>query len=130
MSAKLFRHNLSPRLIYFLEIASYVFSADCATQRGTKWTDDDSTEPWGRDLSFIIPVRQPDFWEAPQIKGLVKEVLGFLSNDNYSFRFVPLQRDRANQQRYFESAISEDWPFHSPERVVMFSAGLIPLPAR
>lgn len=122
--ARVFRHNLSPRLIDFLEIASYVFSADCATQRGTKWTDDDSIEPWGRDLSFIIPVRQPEFWEAPQIKDLVKEVLGFLSNDNYSFRFVPLQRDRANQQRYFEFGDLEDWPFHSPERVVMFSGGL------
>jgi hypothetical protein len=122
--AKVFRHNLSPRLIDFLEIASYVFSADCATQRGTKWTDDDSTEPWGRDLSFIIPVRQPDFWEARRIKELIKEVLGFLSNDNYSFRFVPLKQDRADQQRYFEFGDLEDWPFHSPERVVMFSGGL------
>jgi hypothetical protein len=122
--AKVFRHNLSPRLIDFLEIASYVFSADCATQRGTKWTDEDSIEPWGRDLSFVIPVRQPEFWEAPQIKDLVEEVLGFLSNDNYSFRFVPLQRDRAGQQRYFEFGDLEDWPFQSPDRVVMFSGGL------
>ena len=121
--ARVFRHDLSPRLIDFLEIASYVFSADCATQRGTKWNDDDSTEPWGRDLSFIIPVRQPDFWEAPEIKELIEEVLGFLSNDNYSFRFVPLEHDRA-QQRYFEFGSQEHWPFHNPERVVMFSGGL------
>jgi hypothetical protein len=122
--AKVFRHNLFPRLIDFLEIASYVFSADCATQRGRKWADDDSTEPWGRDLSFIIPVRQPDFWQAPRIKDLIEEVLGFLSNDNYSFRFVPLQHDRADQQRYFEFGDLEEWPFQSPERVLMFSGGL------
>ena len=122
--AKIFRHDLSPRLIDFLEIASYVFSADCATPRGTQWTDDDSTEPWGRDLAFVIPVRQPDFWEAAKIKDLVGEVLGFLSNDTYSFRFVPLQRDRADQQPYFEFGDLKNWPFHSPERVLMFSGGL------
>jgi hypothetical protein len=39
--------DLSPRLVDFLEIASYIFSADCATRKGTQWTDDESTEPWG-----------------------------------------------------------------------------------
>ncbi len=122
--ARVFRRDLSPRLIDFLEIASYVFSADCATRRGTQWTDDDSTEPWGRDFAFVIPVRQPDFWEAAKIKDLVRDVLGFLSNDTYSFRFLPLQQDRANQQPYFEFGDQKDWPFHSPERVLMFSGGL------
>src|SRR5439155_14483881 len=36
----------SPRLVDLLEIASYVFSADCATSRGSEWTDDYSTEAW------------------------------------------------------------------------------------
>jgi hypothetical protein len=52
--AKVFRQDLSPRMVDFLEIASYVYSADCATPRGKKWTDDDSVEPWGRDLAFIV----------------------------------------------------------------------------
>jgi hypothetical protein len=122
--ARVFRQNLSPRLIDFLEIVSYVFTADCATSRGKKWTDDYSTEPWGRDFAFVIPVREPDFWDAAKIKGLIEEVLGFLSNDKYSFTFVPLERDRADQQPYFEFGDIKDWPFHRPERVVMFSGGL------
>jgi len=119
-----FHRDLSPRLVDFLEIASYIFSADCATRRGTQWTDDESTEPWGRDFAFVIPVRQPDFWESARIKDLLRDVLGFLSNDAYSFRFVPLQRDRADQQQYFEFGDQQDWPFHSPARVLMFSGGL------
>jgi hypothetical protein len=122
--ARVFRQNLSPRLIDFLEIVSYVFTADCATSRGKKWTDDYSTEPWGRDFAFVIPVREPDFWDAAKIKGLIEEVLGFLSNDKSSFTFVPLERDRADQQPYFEFGDIKDWPFHRPERVVMFSGGL------
>ena len=122
--AKIFRHDLSTRLVDFLEIASYVFSADCATRRGTDWTDDDSTEPWERDFAFVIPVREPDFWGTAKITDLIEEVLGFLSNDKYSFTFVPLERGRADQQPYFEFGDLRNWPFHRPERVLMFSGGL------
>ena len=122
--AKIFRHDLSTRLVDFLEIASYVFTADCATTRGKKWTEDNSTEPWGRDFAFVIPVREPDFWGAADIKDLIEEVLGFLSNDKYSFTFVALERDRADQQPYFEFGDLRTWPFHSPDRVLMFSGGL------
>jgi hypothetical protein len=114
--------NPPPRLIDFLEIASYVFTADCATDRGEEWTEDDSKEAWGRDFAFVIPVREPAFWGAPAIASLVKEVLSFLSNDKYSFTFVPLKQDRA-EQHYFEFAQRQEWPFNAPERVVMFSGG-------
>ena len=122
--AQVFKQDLSPRLVDFLEIASYVFSADCATPRGKKWADEDSTEPWTRDLAFVIPVRDPAFWSAAKIKGLIERVLCFLSNDKYSFTFRQLERDRPAQQHYLQFADQEDWPFHGPERVLMFSGGL------
>jgi hypothetical protein len=114
---------LTPRLIDFLEIASYVYSADCASLRGKKWTDDDSTEPWSRDLSFVIPVREPGFWARQEIQGLIEKILNFLSNDKYSFTFVPIEQDRPAQP-YFEFGDLKGWPFHAPDRVIMFSGGL------
>jgi hypothetical protein len=121
--ARTFQHNISPRLMDFLEIASYVFTADCSTQRG-EWKDDKGEEPWGRDLAFLIGVREPEFWEAPRIKGLIHQVLRFLSNDTYSFQFVSLEKERRAQTPYFEFRDRDDWPFHKPDRVVMFSGGL------
>jgi hypothetical protein len=121
--AKVFNKHLSPRLVDLLEIASYVFSADCATNRGIGWTDEGSTEPWSRDFAFVIPVRDLSFWNTSQNKSLITEVLSFLSNDRYSFTFQPLEHDRPNQQ-YLEFGELEDWPFYSPERVLMFSGGL------
>ena len=121
--ARTFQHNISPRLMDFLEIASYVFTADCSTQRG-EWKDENAEEPWRRDLAFLVGVREPDFWESPKIKGLMQEVLGFLSNDSYSFQFVPLETDRRAQTPYFEFPDRDDWPFHKSDRVVMFSGGL------
>ena len=117
------KYGAIPDHIDFLEIASYVYSADCATPRGKKWTDDDSTEPWSRDLSFVIPVREPEFWGRAEIQCLLEEILNFLSNDKYSFNFVPLKRDRS-EQPYFEFGDLKDWPFHAPDRVIMFSGGL------
>jgi hypothetical protein len=121
--ARTFQHDISPRLMDFLEIASYVFTADCSTQRG-EWKDEKSEEPWGRDLAFLIGVREPEFWESPKVKGLMQEVLRFLSNDTYSFKFVPLEKDRPSHTPYFEFRDQDDWPFHKPDRVVMFSGGL------
>lgn len=121
--ARTFQHNISPRLMDFLEIASYVFTADCCTQRG-EWKDDKAEEPWGRDLAFLIGVRDPYFWEAPKVKSLLQQVLRFLSNDTYSFQFVPLEKDRSAQTPYFEFRDRDDWPFYKPDRVVMFSGGL------
>jgi hypothetical protein len=122
--ARVFNQHLSPRLVDLLEIASYVYAADCATSRGKAWTDDDSTEPWGRELAFVIPVREPAFWNSAEIAHLIIEVLNFLSNDKYSFTFVPLEHDRSDQQQYLEFGELEDWPFYAPERVIMFSGGL------
>jgi hypothetical protein len=121
--ARTFQHNISPRLMDFLEIASYVFTADCSTQRG-EWKNDKEEEPWGRDLAFLIAVREPEFWETPKVKALILEVLRFLSNDAYSFQFVPLEKDRSAKTPYFEFRDHADWPFYKPDRVVMFSGGL------
>jgi hypothetical protein len=87
--AKVFR---LPRLIDFLEIASYVYSADCATPRGTKWIDDDSTEPWRRDFSFVISVREPEFWGRAEIQCLMEEILSTPGPSN------PLARRRTPKQ--------------------------------
>jgi hypothetical protein len=123
--AKVFRQDLSDRLVDFLEIASYVFTADTATPRGKKWADDDSTEPWGRDLAFLVAVREPDLWNDPRIKSALEEVLGFLSDDRYAFSFTPFDRKSIpDQQSYFDFGDSDQWPFYAPNRVLMFSGGL------
>jgi hypothetical protein len=100
-----------------------VFTADCSTTRG-KWTDENSEEPWGRDLAFVIGVREPEFWANPKVNGLIREVLRFLTDDSYSFDFVPLATDREDQTPYFEFHDQMDWAFHQPDRVLMFSGGL------
>jgi 7-cyano-7-deazaguanine synthase in queuosine biosynthesis len=121
--AKVLNKHLSPRLVDLLEVAAYVFTADCATNRGQQWTDDGSTESWDRDLSFVIPVRDVQFWQQNDVRDLLREILNFLSDDKYSFVFLPLEQDRT-AQNYLDFGDLEDWPFCGVDRVLMFSGGI------
>ncbi len=121
--ARVFDRHLSPRLEDALEIAAYVYAADCATPRGGAWADDDTTEPWKRDMRFVIPVRDLSFWDRPDVKPLLAQTLRFLADDTFAFDFR--QDTRVNvRQAYLEFGPDEDWPFHGIDRVLMFSGGL------
>lgn len=115
--------DLTPRLIDFLEIASYVFAADAGTPRGRKWTDDVSTEPWSRDLLFCIAVRDPEFWGQPAVIRTLKHALHFLSDDRVEFLFSR-QTEPASAQLYLQFGPTERWSPEKIDRVVMFSGGL------
>lgn len=122
--ARVLMRRLTPRLIDLLEIASYVFSADTATRRGEQWSDSGSTEPWGRDFHFVIPVRDFVFWQREDVREQLIRTLDFLSNDVYHFDFRQLTEDRPTQQYLEMGKDWDDWPFHSVDRVIMFSGGL------
>ena len=121
--AKVLLKDLKPRLVDLLEIAAYVYTMDCGTQRGEGWSDDYTTEPWPRDFHFVIPVRDIEFWSSPDVQQLLIEVLTFLSNDQYAFHFEQLKHERPIQS-YLQFGEDEEWPFRSVDRVLMFSGGL------
>jgi 7-cyano-7-deazaguanine synthase in queuosine biosynthesis len=123
--AKVFAKHLSPRLVDLLEIAAYVFAGDSAAPRGKGWEDRNrsTSESWGRSIRFIIAVREPDFWGAPGVVQLLREIVCFLSDDDVAFEFQRLTKDRQRQE-YLEFGTDEDWPFYRAERVLMFSGGL------
>ena len=75
-----------------LEIAAYVYSADQVILRGADDVDSFG-DGWRRDLHFVVPVRNPDFWNGEEVKNALTSTLGFLSDDNYAFSFVKLEQD-------------------------------------
>jgi len=121
--AKVFMRHLTPRLTDLIEIAAYVYSADCATSRGQGWSNHNSTERWSRDFQLVIGVREPNFWRQSNVKQLLSQILNFLSDDKYNFEFRPFEQEQ-NQQLYLELNDQEDWNFYNAERVLMFSGGL------
>lgn len=104
-----------------MEIATYVYSADQVIVRGA---DDVDTfgDGWRRNLHFVVPVRNPEFWSSTKVVETLCDTLGFLSDDNYQFDFVKLEQDHA-----FQDYLAFDdtrQVYGLPEQVVMFSGGL------
>jgi len=118
-----FAQKLPARFVDLLELATYVYCADCEASRGPGWLDDGSTERWDRDFHFVMPVRDLSFWTEQSVQGHLVESLEFLSGDHFTFDFLQLERERPVQE-YLRIVEIQDEPFYQAERVVMFSGGL------
>ncbi len=118
--SKLFS-SVPSRFHDLLEIATYVYSADQVIRRGA---DDVDTfgDGWRRDLHFVVPVRDPDFWSSAQVQDTLCSTLGFLSDDQYRFDFVKLDQEHPFQQ-YLQFDDTQQ-VYGKPEQVVMFSGGI------
>lgn len=112
--------DLPSLILDMLEIGSYVYCADQAVSRGGRtWRGNGKN--WIRNFVFDVPVRNPKIWEREDTKRALCETLGFLSDDNYGFRFSKLVQE-IPQEHYFDFQEEEPW-FHTDE-VMLFSGGL------
>jgi hypothetical protein len=91
--------SLSPHAQDLVEVASYVYYADCSVSRGTGAHV--YGDAWRRTFHFVIPVSDPDRWNDPALRDPLTEMLEFLSGDRLSFTFAP-PKPKA-QQLYFWS---------------------------
>ena len=121
--AKIFTSLLPPRYVDLLEIASYVYAADCAVSRGTGFGRYAYNDPWEREFKFVFPVRDYNFWKQQEVTTLLKRLLGFLSNDKIIIEFQELRQDRSFQN-YLDFHGSEEHEREKPQRILMFSGGL------
>lgn len=99
-----------------IEIATYIYCADQAITRGGDGVDNFG-EDWRRRMFFRIAVRNPDLWNSSPLKDHLIETLSFLSEDEYHFDFVKLEK-RPLTQTHLKFDVDP------PEEVVLFSGGL------
>lgn len=113
--------DLPQRFEDLVEIAAYVYCGDQAVLRGKDHPDRNGGD-WRRRFAFRIPVRDVDFWRSDKVRGKLVDVLGFLSEDDYEFEFIPMRRLPAGQGflQFTEKACDGK----IPDEVAMFSGGL------
>jgi len=104
-----------------LDIATYVCSADQCIERGAKDVETFGGN-WRRHLRFVIPVGDVEFWQSEKVKQCLRTTLGFLSDDNYEFNFVPITKRPSFQG--FLNFNDQGEMLGFPEQVIMFSGGL------
>jgi 7-cyano-7-deazaguanine synthase in queuosine biosynthesis len=112
--------EIDPLCDDFLEIASVVFVADSTVSRGGEkrsWMGQD----WRREFSFKIPVRQPDFWQRPDVVEALTDAVSFLTEDDVHFDFVAGEFAQSRQPFLeFDPA----GPQFEANEVILFSGGL------
>ena len=83
--------DVEPELVTdLLEIAVYVFAADCAVPRGGPALKNVG-ERWRRAFRLVIAVRRPGSWAEPQYLDALREALQFLTEDTWDVEFVELE---------------------------------------
>ena len=104
-----------------LEVAAYVYSADAATKRGGDIMRGLGRD-WRRQFRFVIPVREPDVWNRRDVNDALTGVLGFLTEDDYQFEFVP-HAGAPGFDSYLDFG-DQDLSGFTPDEVILFSGGL------
>ena len=120
ISRKLIR-NVPGRLTDLVEIAAYVYCADQAISRGGAAQRAMGAD-WRREFRFVIPVRNPDHWNNPNVSESLCAALSFLSEDEYAFEFEKATNPTPFQD-YLEFGDDDSTAFKADE-VVLFSGGL------
>jgi 7-cyano-7-deazaguanine synthase in queuosine biosynthesis len=83
-----------------MEIAAYVFAADCLVSRGGVKLRN-MGEDWRRRFRLVIGVRELAQWTNPELRYALQNALHFLSEDDWTFEFVQLH-EPALIQYYLE----------------------------
>jgi 7-cyano-7-deazaguanine synthase in queuosine biosynthesis len=107
--------SLPSILADLLDVATYVYAADRMVARGGV-TAPRLGAGWRRELRFVVPVREPERWAAPEVQASLEHLLGFMSEDSMRFEFVAA-RDAPVGSDYFDFGANI-------EEVALFSGGL------
>ena len=114
--------DVEPKLLTdFVEIAAYVFAADCTIRRGGPALKR-MGEKWRRSFHLVVAVREPGLWTQPQILHALSDVLEFLSGDAWRFEFIENESPtRLNDYLNYSNA---EPAAPSESAIVLFSGGL------
>lgn len=104
-----------------VEIATYVYCADQVATRGGDGALAYGSN-WRRRFNFNIPVRQPSFWSSNEVTACLQDTLSFLSEDEYTFRFIQ-HANPVQMQQYlkFDGGQAQGAEL---DEVMLFSGGL------
>jgi 7-cyano-7-deazaguanine synthase in queuosine biosynthesis len=107
---------LRPKLADWLEIANAIYLADRLTKRQINRRAK-GLRPWSRRIEISIPVRDWAFWNG--IQGILTEILFFLTDDRWTFEFLPGATQRPSEM---QDGLFDGVPKHS--LIMLYSGGL------
>jgi hypothetical protein len=111
-----FSSAIEPIMADFVDIAVAVHMADRLAVRTLN-----AAANWSREICLQLAVRDPDKWNEFKLQERLKSLLRFLTEDTWSFQFIPL-RDARRASEAQPYLFSPDSP--APFSASLFSGGL------
>lgn len=122
ISAEPFSRSLGTEVPDYLEdlvhVACAVHAVDRLIPRRHGLQERDQHR-WNRHIRVQLSVRRPDLWMRPAILEALIDALGYLTEDNWEFDFLP--REGSYRQRPIQSIL---FSRRAPTRIGLFSGGL------
>lgn len=118
--ARAFGSLLSPELADLVDVAVAVYVADRLCRRRCPEANAYDLQ-WTRRFYIRLPLRNPELWSQSSVTQSLKKVLWFLTEDKWSFEFVP--RTRGHRVAEMQAGLFPMAPA-PPVRVALFSGGL------
>jgi 7-cyano-7-deazaguanine synthase in queuosine biosynthesis len=117
--AQAFGTSLPTQLADLIDVALSVYIADRLARRRQLRTGRYHFH-WSRKIHVRLPLRNPELWQSRLLETTLKQVLGFFTDDEWSFEFVrrPNYRVTEIQPHLFQM------PLREPITVALFSGGL------
>jgi hypothetical protein len=109
---------LPDRALDLIEIAAWIYAADALISRGGL-TDHELGRSWRRRMSFVMPVRDPEFWGDAETTEALERLIALISGDFCRFTFEAAILPRQHDGLTFRA---EDG--FRPDSLAMFSGGL------
>jgi len=116
-----FGRSMPPEAADLLDVCGSIYLADRLARREVDGDVRPPGERWLRRMELQIPIRRRDCWKSPEVQTLVEELAFFLSDDDWSIRFVPRMADPRVAEGQAHLFAAEPLP---EPRVVLFSGGL------
>lgn len=111
---------LDPLLADLLDVALFVYLADRFSPRRSHKSQHHLFQ-WSRTFKLKIPVRRPELWNDENVKGALKHLLRFFTEDNWHIDFEVRQQEPRPSERQ-NSLFSAELPPNV--HVALFSGGL------
>lgn len=111
--------TIDPVSLDLIELASFIYTADTSVKRGT--SEDIFADKWVRNFTFVIPCRNPHFWNSTEVKDKLCEILEFLSEDRFRFDFIPWT---PQPEKQYLKLYGDERPYKNADCVALFSGGL------
>lgn len=89
--------NINPRLIDFVEIATFIYVADQMIVRCQNRVDPHGFL-WRRKFNMVVAVQDYDFWCRADVTKTLERLLRFLSDDCFHFQFVKMTEKHPEQE--------------------------------